>query len=104
MPVAMSTGTDWLKSVLIDRGYLARIKGEGIKVYLVIIEAGGGVPDQNVTISLSQLMSRTQLSCPTVIESLARLETLGLVVSTTHQPGKVKTYYVPDPPPTHETA
>ncbi len=98
MPVAMSTGTDWLKSVLIDRGYLARIKGEAIKVYLVILEACGGVPDQSVTMSLNQLMARTSLSCPTVIESLARLETLGLVVSTTHERGKMKTYYVPDPP------
>ena len=35
MPVAMPIQTDWLKSVLFDRGYLARIKGEGIKVYLV---------------------------------------------------------------------
>jgi hypothetical protein len=33
-----------------------------------------------------------------VIESLARLEVLGLVVSTTHERGKVKTYYIPDPP------
>src|SRR5258708_3962020 len=28
VPVAMPIQTDWLKSVLIDRGYLARIKGE----------------------------------------------------------------------------
>jgi hypothetical protein len=98
VPVAMSIGTDWLKSVLIDRGYLSRIKGEGIKVYLVILEACGGMHDQSVTISLNQLMTRTKLSCPTVIESLTRLETLGLVVSTTHQRGKVKSYYVPDPP------
>jgi replication initiation and membrane attachment protein DnaB len=99
VPVAaMCTQTDWLKSVLIDRGYLARIKGEAIKVYLVMLEASGGVPDQSVTMSLSQLMARTRLSCPTVIESLTKLETLGLVVSTTHERGKVKTYYVPDPP------
>ncbi len=98
MPVAMPIQTDWLKDVLINRGYLARIKGEAIKVYLVMVEACGGVPDQSVTISLSQLMGRTRLSCPTVIESLAKLETLGLVVSTTHERGKVKTYYVPDPP------
>ena len=56
------------------------------------------MPDRSVTISLSLLMRRTHLSCPTVIESLARLEELGLVVSTTHQRGKVKTYYVSDPP------
>ena len=98
VPVAMPIQTDWLKSVLIDRGYLARIKGEGIKVYLVMIEACGGVPDRSVTMSLSQLMNRTSLSCPTVIDSLTRLETLGLVVSTTRERGKVKTYYVPDPP------
>ena len=50
-----------------------------------------------MTISLSRLTRRTQLSCPTVIECLARLEDLGLVVSTTREPGKVKTYYVADP-------
>ena len=98
MPVAMSIQTDWLKSVLFDRGYLARIKGEGIKVYLVVIEACGGVPDSSVTLSLSQLRSRTRLSSPTLIDSLSRLEKLGLVVSTTHERGKTKTYYVPDPP------
>ncbi len=93
-----STQDDWLKTVLFDRGYLARIRGDAIKVYLAIIEASGGVPDRSVTISLSLLMRTTHLSCPTVIESLARLEHLGLVVSTTHQRGKVKTYYVSDPP------
>ena len=98
MPVAMPIQTDWVKSVLFDRGYLARIRGEAIKVYLVMLEACGGQPDQSVTVSLSQLMKRTRLSCPTVIESLARLEELGLVVSTTHERGKVKTYYVSDPP------
>jgi tRNA G26 N,N-dimethylase Trm1 len=94
----MPTQTDWLKSVLIDRGYLARIKGESIKVYLVVLEACGGMPDQSITLSLAELRSRTKLSTPTVIESLSRLEELGLVVSTTHERGKVKTYYVPDPP------
>ena len=98
MPVATPTETDWLKSVLIDRGYLAQIRGEGIKVYLVMLAACGGRPDSSVTLSLSQLMARTRLSCPTVIDSLARLEGLGLVVSTTHERGKVKTYYVSDPP------
>jgi hypothetical protein len=92
------THDDWVKTVLFDRGYLARIRGDAIKVYLAIIEACGGVPDRSVTISLNLLMQRTKLSCPTVIESLARLENLGLVVSTTHQRGKVKTYYVSDPP------
>ena len=48
-------------------------------------------------------MRRTRLSCPTVIESLSRLEDLGLVVSTTHERGKVKTYYVADPPATTRT-
>ena len=92
------TQNDWVKTVLFDRGYLARIRGDSIKVYLAIIEACGGVPDRSVTISLNLLMQRTNLSCPTVIESLVRLEDLGLVVSTTHQRGKVKTYYVSDPP------
>jgi hypothetical protein len=89
---------DWLKTVLFDHGYLARIRGDAIKVYLAIVEASGGLPDRSVTMSLHLLMVRTHLSCPTVIESLARLEKLGLVVSTTHQRGKVKTYYVSNPP------
>ena len=90
--------TDWLQSVLFERGYLARIKGESIKVYLVIVAACGGRPDCSVRMSLRELMAQTRLSCPTVIESLSRLEQLGLVVSTTRERGKVKTYYVPDPP------
>ena len=90
---------DWVRTVLFDRGFLSRIRGDAIKVYLVVIEACNGLPDRSVTISLNQLMQRTQLSCPTVIESLARLEELGLVVSTTHQRGKVKSYYVPGPSP-----
>lgn len=94
----MPIQTDWVKAVLFDRGYLARIRGEAIKVYLIMIEACGGLPDRSVTMSLRQLMARTRLSCPTVIDSLAQLEGLGLVVSTTHERGKVKTYYVPDPP------
>jgi hypothetical protein len=98
VPVAMPIQTDWLRSVLFDRGYLARIKGEAIKVYLVVLEACGGLPDQSVTMSLSQIRARTKLSMPTVIESLSRLEQIGLVVSTTHERGKVKTYYVADPP------
>ncbi len=97
-PMPEPTQEDWVKTVLFDRGYLARIRGEAIKVYLAIIEACGGVPDRSVTISLNTLTRRTQLTCPTVIESLARLENLGLVVSTTHQRGKVKTYYVSNPP------
>ena len=99
MTATMSpVATDWLRSVLFERGYLARIKGEAIKVYLVMIEAGGGLPDASVTMSLRQIMGRTHLSCPTVIDSLSRLEGLGLVVSTTKQRGKIKTYYVSDPP------
>ncbi len=101
VPAAMpSQQTDWLKTVLFDRGYLARIKGEGIKVYLAMVEASGGQPDRSVCLSLRQLMERTRLSCPTVIDSLARLEALGLVVSTTRQRGRAKTYYIPDPPAT----
>ena len=98
MPVATPIETDWFKSVMFDRGYLAQIRGEGIKIYLVMLAACGGKPDRSVTLSLSQLMARTKLSCPTVIEGLARLEGLGLVVSTTHERGKVKTYYISDPP------
>ena len=33
VPVAMPIQTDWVQSVLFDRGYLARIRGEAIKVY-----------------------------------------------------------------------
>lgn len=98
MPVAMPIQTDWVKTVLFDRGYLTRIRGDAIKVYLVVIAACGGVPDKSVTLSLRQLMARTRLSCPTVIDSLTQLEELGLVVSTTRERGKVKTYYIPDPP------
>lgn len=97
MPVAMPIRADWLRSVLIDRGYLARIKGEAIKVYLAMLDACGGIPDRSVTLSLNELMSETRLSCPTVIASLSRLETLGLVVATTHERGRAKTYYMPDP-------
>jgi hypothetical protein len=98
MSVDMPILTDWVRSVLFDRGYLARIRGEAIKVYLVMLEGSGGRPDCSVTISLNQLTKRTGLSSPTVTDSLTRLEGLGLVVSTTHQRGKVKTYYVADPP------
>ena len=55
-----STQNDWVKTVLFDRGYLARMRGEAIKVYLAMIEACGGLPDQSVTISLNRLMRRTQ--------------------------------------------
>jgi hypothetical protein len=98
MPVAPTLQTDWLKDLLFDRGYLARIKGEAIKVYLVIVQACGGRPDRSVRLSLAQIQQRTRLSCPTVIDSLQRLERLGLVVSTTREPGRAKTYYVPNPP------
>ena len=59
MPAAMTqtTQSDWVKTVLFDRGYLARIRGEAIKVYLAIIEASGGQPDRSVTISLGHLMT-----------------------------------------------
>lgn len=99
MPAVTTTPTDqWLRSVLFDRGYLARIRGEAIKVYLVMVEACGGQPDRSVQLSLRQLMERTSLSCPAVIDCLARLEALGLVAATTRQRGRTKTYYVPDPP------
>ena len=95
----MPVQPDWLQSVLFDRGYLARIKGEAIKVYLVLVAAGGGQPDRSVRMSLTQMMSLTHLTCPTVLDALARLENLGLVVSTTRETGRAKTYYVSDPPP-----
>jgi hypothetical protein len=98
MAVAAPLQSSWLKSVLFDRGYLARIRGDAIKVYLVMVDACGGIPDRSVSVSLRELTARTRLSCPTVIDSLSRLESLGLVVSTTHERGKVKTYYVSDPP------
>ena len=99
VPVTMPpTQTDWLRTVLFERGYLAKIKGEAIKVYLAMLDACGGQPGSSVTMSLRELMAKTHLSCPTVVDSLARLEVLGLVVSTTRQRGKVKTYYVSDPP------
>ncbi|MHC5540683.1 hypothetical protein ACYOEI_20890 [Singulisphaera rosea] len=104
MTIAMPIQTDWVKNVLFDRGYLARIRGDSIKVYLAMLEACGGEPDKSITISLNRLMAKTRLSCPTVIESLSRLEDLGLVVSTTHERGKVKTYYISDPPPASLTA
>jgi pyocin large subunit-like protein len=97
MDVSVATQADWLQSVLFERGYLARIKGEAIKVYLVVVQACGGRPDRSVRLSLAQIMERTRLSCPTVVSSLARLESLGLVVSTTRERGRAKTYYVPDP-------
>ncbi len=100
----MPTQLDWLKTVLFDRGYLARIEGGAIKVYLVVVEACGGQPDRSVKMSLNQLCEKTGLSCPTVIDGLERLEALGLVVSTTRERGKVKTYYVPDPPDCRDTA
>ena len=31
-----------------------------------------------------------RLTCPTFIDCLARLETLGLVVTTPHEPGKIE--------------
>lgn len=98
MPVATPVQTDWVKHVLFDLGYLTRIKGDAIKIYLVMLEGSGGQPDKSVTMSLNEMMKRTRLSCPTVIESLSRLEELGLVVSTTRRRGKVKTYYIADPP------
>ena len=55
--MTQTTQSDWVKTVLFDRGYLARIRGEAIKVYLAIIEACGGLPDRSVTISLSHLMT-----------------------------------------------
>ena len=41
MPVPAQA--DWVKTLLFDRGYLSQIRGEAIKVYLVIIEACNGI-------------------------------------------------------------
>lgn len=89
---------DWLRDVLLDRGYLARLKGEAIKVYLALLERCGGEPEQSVTVSTSELTRRTSLSTPTVIEALRRLEALGLAIPQPAPPGRTKSYYVPDPP------
>jgi len=102
MPTTMPVRSDWVKSVLFDRGYLARIRGDAIKIYLVMLESCGGLPDASVTVSLNRLMRRTRLSCPTVIEGLSRLEGLGLVVTESGGPGKAKTYRVSDPAATAE--
>ena len=66
MSVAMPEPSqdDWVKTVLFDRGYLARIRGDAIKVYLAIIEACGGVPDRSVTISLNRAHAADQLIVP----------------------------------------
>ena len=74
VPTPATTENDWVRRVLFEQGYLARIPGDSIKVYLAMIEACGGLPDRSVTISLKLIMQRTRLSCPTVIDSLARLE------------------------------
>ena len=97
MSVATPTEVDWLKSLLFDRGYLARMKGDAIKIYLAVLASCDGETGRGVTLSLSHLMAETQLSCPTVIEGLARLERLGLVIATSGGPGKAKTYAVADP-------
>jgi DNA-binding transcriptional regulator GbsR (MarR family) len=49
--------------------------------------------------SLRTIQNATNLSCPTVIDCLDRLENLGLVVHTMHKPGHPNTYYIPGPPP-----
>jgi pyocin large subunit-like protein len=98
MQATLPSQIDWLKNVLFDRGYLARLKGEAIKVYLIMVNAAGGEPDRSVTLSLNALMTKTNLTCPTIIQALSRLEELGLVVSTTRRKGRTTTYYIPDPP------
>lgn len=99
MPMVLppTEGRDWLSAVLFERGFLAKLKGEAIKVYLVMVEDSGGKSDASITLSLSEIMHRTKLSCPTVIDALARLEMLGLVVSTNRRRGRTTTYYIPNP-------
>lgn len=99
----LSTHTDgWVRHLLFDRGYLASMKGESIKVYLTLLTACGGEPGRSVSMSLRSIQEATNLSCPTVIESLSRLEKLGLVVSTVRGSRKGNTYYIPGVPPEHE--
>lgn len=99
MPVAIAEPpTDWLRQLLLDRGFLALIRGEAIKVYLVLLAEAGGSPNQNVTLSIPQITQRTRLSQPTVSHGLAHLESLGLIVAVERAVGKVRTYHLLDPP------
>jgi len=95
---SMVQSHDWIRELLFDQGFLALMKGESVKVYLTMLSACGGEPGKSVTMSLKSLQEATCLSCPTVIESLERLEKLGLVVSTTRKSGSPNTYYIPGPP------
>ena len=52
VPIPEPFQDDWVKTVLIDRGYLAKIRGEAIKVYLAILEACGGVPTVALRLAL----------------------------------------------------
>lgn len=88
---------EWFKTLMLDRGQLARIRGEAIKVYLVLLELGGGRPGRIVTVSGAELSRRTWLSGPTVSECLVRLESLGLVAALETKPGRAKSYRVSDP-------
>lgn len=96
---AMTDSHDWIRYLLFDKGYLAMMKGESVKVYLAMLAECGGEPGSSVTMSLRTLQNATNLSCPTVIDCLGRLENLGLVVSTMHKPGRANTYFIPAAPP-----
>lgn len=94
-----TSSQDWVRHLLFDQGFLAAMKGESVKVYLAMLTACGGEPGRSVTMSLRTIQNATNLSCPTVIDCLDRLENLGLVVHTIHKPGHANTYYIPGPPP-----
>ena len=99
VPVAMPIQTDWVKSVLFDRGYLARIRGEAIKVYLVMLEACGGdarperddqpEPVDGADAALVPDGDRRAWRGSRTSAWSSRRRTSA---------GKVKTYYVSDPP------
>lgn len=89
---------NWIRDLLFDKGFLAAMKGESVKVYLTMLSACGGEPGRSVTMSLRSIQEATNLSCPTVIDCLGRLENLGLVVPTNHRSGHANTYYIPGPP------
>ena len=90
-------GSEWLRVTLLERGYLARIGGEAIKVYLVLIGLCAGRPGRSVRVSGGWLSRRAGISVVTVGRSLVRLERLGLVEVVEHPPGKAKTYRLLDP-------
>ena len=93
------TQNDWVKTVLFDRGYLPQNPRRGHQSVSGRHRGLRWGPRPQRDDEPQRTDAADPLSCPTVIDSLSHLEDLGLVVSTTRQRGKVKTYYVSDPPP-----